>query len=106
MNNDVYFEIVTLNQLVIQNTLCCSIMKTIPGFKNTFYTDELGWPVKIPYVLVNERIFLSLEESSDVLGIKAHVQARGWQKIESFIAQQGRHICASALFIRYVAIWV
>ena len=58
--------------------------------KETSSTLELGWPVDIPYVLVNQRIHLSIKHSLDVLGIRKHVEARGFKKVENFLIEQGK----------------
>lgn len=66
-------------------------MKTIVGFKEAYSTKELGWPIDLTYCLSEGRIFLSLEESLAILNLKEYTQARGWKKIDSFLAVQGMY---------------
>lgn len=66
-------------------------MRTVVGFPQSFSSAEkLNWPSDILFVLSEQRIYFSLEESTlDLLRIKDHVKSRGWKKIEAFLYEQG-----------------
>jgi hypothetical protein len=66
-------------------------MRTVVGFPQSFsLAEKLNWPSDILFVLSEQRIYFSLEDSTlDLLRIKDHVKSRGWKKIEAFLYEQG-----------------
>jgi hypothetical protein len=66
-------------------------MRTVVGFPQSFsLAKKLNWPSDILFVLSEQRIYFSLEDSTlDLLRIKDHVKSCGWKKIEAFLYEQG-----------------
>ena len=54
-------------------------MRTVVGFHQSFSSAEkLNWPSDILFVLSEQKIYFSLEDSTlDLLRIKEHVKSRG-----------------------------